>query len=143
MTSSNSEDVRICEGETLNVLGDDVIGLDQEIPEAKLLEEVRTNPSHFQIREYRNAIVIYGRGTKVGGKVNLKYPTVFCEICRVLGHPRVRCAQGPRDRRPLKLESKLVKVNPLHREKFIRLDNASIIMGKTVSFYRFGQLWLE
>ena len=62
MTSSDSEDLMICEGETLNVLGDEVMKL-----------EVKTNPSQFQIREYMNDIVIYGRGTKVGGKVNLNY----------------------------------------------------------------------
>ena len=147
MTSSDSEDLMICEGETLNVLGDEVMELDQEKPEreeeARLLEEVKTNPSQFQIREYMNDIVIYGRGTKVGGKVNLNYPTIFCDICKVLGHPRVRCAQGPKDRRPLKLEYKIVKVNPFHGKEFVRLDNASRIMGKTVSLYRFGQLWLE
>ena len=147
MTSSELEDIMMCEGEALNILGDEEMRMDQEIPEedeeARLLEEVKTNPSHFQIREYRNDIVIYGRDGKIGGKINLNYPTIFCDICKVLGHPRVRCAQGPKDRRPLKLEYKLVKVNPFHEKEFVRLANASRIMGKTVSLYRFGQLWLE
>ena len=72
MTSSD-QDLMVCEGETLKFGGE---MMDQEIPEgeeeAKLLEEVKTNPSKFQIREYMNDIVIFGRDTKLGeGKFKL------------------------------------------------------------------------
>ena len=66
---TSSEDLMVCEGETLE-LGDEL--MDQGIPEgekeARLLEEVRTNPSKFQIRKCMNDIVIFGRDTKVGGR---------------------------------------------------------------------------
>ena len=83
---TSSEDLLIREGETLEFEGQGSIDQDkpEEEEEARLLGEVRTNPSKFLIRECMNDIVILRRNTKVGRKGNLNHPSIFCDIFKVL-----------------------------------------------------------